>query len=346
MADGGQDGDTVEIVPTMSGRVRFPGISPRAYEHPADRGAVAALRAAPGVSEILRGISGAFPERGERLMALASSVRVGPKQYPQVHELHEDCARILDIEPPTLFVQRSPDVNAMAIGIDQPFVVVTTALLEATDTESLRFTIGHELGHILSGHAVFRTLLIRLLNMQSVAAAIPGGALGIRAVIAALMEWFRKAELSADRAGLLCGQDPPAALRLHAYLAGATKMSDIDLPSFLQQAEEYMGTTDVRDSIHKLRTVETTTHPLAVVRAAQLQKWAASEDYRTILAGIYPRRGDDANGATFADDLKSAARSYRDSASETADPLIRMIATFGSTVGGAAGKLLRPGNSD
>lgn len=342
MTDTAPGGGTVEVVPTTSGRVRFPGISPRAYEHPADRGAVAALRAAPGVGDILRSLSGAFPERGERLMALASCVRVGPKQYPRIHALREDCARILDIEPPTLFVQRSPDANAMAIGIDQPFVVITTGLLEATDTESLRFAIGHELGHILSGHAVFRTLLIRLLNMQSVASAIPGGALGIRAVIAALLEWFRKAELSADRAGLLCGQDPQAALRLHAHLAGAGQMSDIDLPSFLRQAEEYLGTTDVRDSIHKLRTVESTTHPLAVVRAAQLQKWAASEDYRTILSGSYPRRGE-AGDATFADDLKSAARSYRDSASETADPLIKMIATFGSTIGGAAGKLRRPG---
>ena len=29
-------------------RVRFPGISPRAYEHPADRGALATLRSVPG----------------------------------------------------------------------------------------------------------------------------------------------------------------------------------------------------------------------------------------------------------------------------------------------------------
>lgn len=192
MSDYTDDSNEAQIVPTTAGRVRFPGISPRAYEHPADRGAIAALRAAPGVSDILRAASGAFPERGERLMALASSVRVGPKQYPEIHALRQDCAAVLDIEPPTLFVQRSSQVNAMAIGIDQPFVVLTTALLEATDVDSLRFTIGHELGHILSGHSVLRTLLIRLLNMQSVASAIPGGALGIRAVIAALMEWFRE----------------------------------------------------------------------------------------------------------------------------------------------------------
>lgn len=151
--------------------------------------------------------------------------------------------------------------------------------------------------------------------------------------------------MSADRAGLLCGQDPPAALRLHAYLAGATKMSDIDLPSFLQQAEEYLGTTDIRDSIHKLRSVETATHPLAVVRAAQLQKWAASEDYRNILAGSYPRR--DGNGSsTFADDLKSAARSYRESASDAADPLLKMIAGFGSTIGSVTNRRRRPDSDE
>ena len=69
---------------------------------------------------------------------------------------------------------------------------------------------------------------------------LPVGYWGLRAIIAALMEWYRKAELSADRAGLLCGQDPTAALRVHVMLAGARRsVRKWTPPAFLQQAREY-----------------------------------------------------------------------------------------------------------
>lgn len=329
------------------GRVRFTGISPRAYEHPADKGAMSGIRALPGAAEVLKSLSGMFPERGERLMALASCVRVGERQYGKISAIRDDCSAILDLPAvPDLFVMRSPDANAMAIGIDEPFVLITTGLLEAYDLDSLRFAIGHEVGHILSGHAVLRTLLIRLVRMQTAMSWMPAGALGIRAVIAALMEWFRKAELTADRAGLLCSQDPAAALRAHVYLAGGISMDDIDLASFLKQADEYLHVEDIRDSIHKLRAVETMSHPLAVVRAAQLQQWAASEDYRAILGGTYARRDSDKPQSDLGVDLAGAAKSYKQSASDSADPLMALLSTVGDQVskagsflGGAAGRM-------
>jgi Zn-dependent protease with chaperone function len=321
-------------------RVRFPRISPRAYEHPADRGAMAGLRAVPGVSEVLKAVAGLFTERGERLVALASAIRVGEKQYPKIHQLVVECAETLDLDTvPNVFVARSPEAEAMAVGIDEPFIVLTTGLVEALDTESLRFVIGHEMGHILSGHAVLSTLLRRLLNLQATISFIPAGVLGLRAVIAALYEWYRKAELTCDRAGLLCVQDPQAALRTHVYLAGGTDLTQIDIPSFLQQAKEYEDVDDIRDSFHKLSKVVFLSHPFAVVRAAQLQQWAASEEYRTILAGQYARRDDDNPSNSFTDDLKSAAKSYKDSASNSNDPLIKVFNDVGDALSGAAGKV-------
>jgi Zn-dependent protease with chaperone function len=330
-----------------SGLLRFPDISPRAYEHPADRAAMAALRAVPGVSEVLRAAAGLFSERGERLMALASAIRVGPKQYPKIDDLRLQCAGALDLPTvPAVYIARGSDTNAAAIGIDQPFVLLTSSLVESLDTESLRCVIGHEMGHILSGHAVLRTLLIRLLNLQATMSIIPLGALGLRAVVAALREWFRKAELTCDRAGLLCGQDPQAALRTHVFMAGGTDLSQIDIPSFLGQAQEYEQTDDIRDSIHKLRNVEVMNHPFAVVRAAQLQRWAAGDEYRAILSGSYPRRSDDEPSSTFVDDLRSAGASYRDGAANSADPLVKVLTEVGRTVGGAAGKFFRgPGDA-
>jgi hypothetical protein len=70
------------------------------------------------------------------------------------------------------------------------------------------------------------------------------------------------------------------------------------------------GRRDIRESIHELRNVELTSHSFAVVRAAQLQRWAAGEEYRAILSGDYPRRGDGRPGSTSVDDLRRAGASY------------------------------------
>jgi Zn-dependent protease with chaperone function len=283
-------------------------------------------------------VTGLFAERGERLMALASAIRVGPAQYPRLDRLRNDCAEILDLPGvPSMFVARSTEANAYTLGIDEPFIVLTTGLVEALDTESLRFSIGHEMGHVLSGHAVLRTVLLRMLDLRHTVSWVPAGVLGMRAMIAALSEWFRKAELTCDRAGLLCTQDPEPALRAHLYLAGGSDRSEIDISSFLEQAREYEEVVDIRDSIHKLMMVERMSHPLAVVRAAQLQRWAASEEYRAILGGDYPRR-DDAT-RTLTDDLTSAARSYRDDIVTATDPVAKVFTEIGSAVSGAARNL-------
>lgn len=323
-----------------SARVRFPGISPRAYEHPVDRGALSALRAVPGFPQVLKALSGFFAERRVRLSFLSSAIRVGPEQYPELDRLRNECAAALDLERvPALYVTLSPEARAMAIGKDEPFIVVTTGMVELLDADGMRFMLGHEMGHILSGHAVYRTMMLVIARMILTMSWNPLSALGLRAVNAALLEWFRKAELSADRAGLLCGQDAPAALQVHIQLAGGIDPKKVNIPAFLRQAEEYDGVEDLRDSIHKLMTLEETAHPLAVVRAAQLQKWAASQEYRDILSGTYPRREDDKPMAGFSDDVKSAASSYKESWSESNDPLTKVFSEVGSAITGAAGKV-------
>lgn len=329
-------GDVVRVAP---GRIRFPDISPRAYEHPADRGALATLRTVQGFGAVLKAVSGAFAERGERLGFLASGIRVGPKQYPLLDRLRAEAVEILDVpEVPEMFVYRSPEPNSMAIGMDKPFLAISTSLIDLMDEDGLRFVVGHEVGHVLSGHALYRTMLLRLLQLSQTMAWLPIGYWGLRAVIFALKEWFRKAELSADRAGLLVAQDPAAVLRAHVLMAGANSLTDVNTAEFLRQAADYEGEGDIRDSVLKLLNVMDLTHPLAVVRAAELQKWAASEDYRAILAGEYPRRADQPH-TTWTDDVKSAAKSYRDSFVASTDPLAKVLGDVGGVISDAAGKM-------
>lgn len=325
------------------GRIRFPDLSPRAYEHPADRGALVALRAVPGFDQVLRAVSGAVGERSVRLLQLATSVRVSVRQYPELYRMVDECAATLDLHPvPELFVQQDPVPSANTIGLDKPIIVLSTGMLQLLDAEGLRFVIGHEVGHVLSGHALYRTLLLQLINISTSVAWIPIGSWGVRAIITGLNEWFRKSELSCDRAGLLCTQDPQSALKVHAALAGALNPDDMDVAGFLDQAREYQGSGDVRDSVLKLLQISGQSHPMAALRAAELQQWAAGSEYREILAGHYPKRSADKD-APMGEDVRAAAESYKRAFATSSDPLVKVVGKLGGVVGGvgaaAAGRV-------
>ncbi|NEW59135.1 M48 family metallopeptidase [Nocardia cyriacigeorgica] len=316
-------------------RARLPEISTRAWEHPADRTALVALRSLSGFDLVLRTLSGLLRERQYRLMYLATAVRVDDRQFRSLHQLRQDCVEILDAATtPEMFVVQSPEVNAFTIGMDKPFIVLTTGLVDLLDQEEMRFTIGHELGHALSGHAVYRTMLMHLLRMADGIGWMPIGGWALRAIVAALMEWSRKSELSGDRAGLLCGQDVDASVRVHMKLAGGARVGEMNLGAFLAQADDYDRSGDLRDGVLKLLNLELQSHPFSVLRAAELRRWIQSGDYERILGGDYPRRAHDKN-AKISEEIKQAARSYRDSFDQSEDPLIRTVRSMGRDMGAA-----------
>lgn len=322
-------------VPDRS-RVRLPDISSRAYEHPADRSALVALRKLTGFDTILRNLAGLFNDRSLRLMFLASAVRTSEQQFPSLYQTLLDGAYILDLPTvPELYVTQDPRVNAMAIGTDKPFIVITTGLVDLMDAEEVRFIIGHELGHVLSGHAVYRTMLFHLVNLAARLALVPFAWVGLKAVIWGLEEWHRKSELSGDRAGLLAGQDVAAARRALMKTAGGAKLGELSADEFVAQAREYDAVPDVREGLLKLLQLQGAMHPFAVVRFAELDRWASDGEYRDILAGRYPRRDDD-SGASVGDEFRTAAKSYQDSWSRSADPLI-------GAVRGVAGSAMNAG---
>jgi Zn-dependent protease with chaperone function len=311
-------------------------ISSRAWEHPADRGALVALRKLKGFDTLLKAVAGLFNERAVRLLFLGSAVRVDDRQFQQLHRVLGDVGRVLDVqELPEMYVGNSPFTNAMTVGMNKPFVVLNSSLLELLDEDEMRFVIAHELGHAVSGHAVYQTMLQRLLQLSGVLAAVPLGGLGFRMIVAALYEWSRKAELSADRAGLLATQDPATAFRVHMKLAsGSRDVSRLDQASFFAQGQEYLDSGDLRDSVLKLLLIENQSHPFAVVRAAELRRWVDSGDYTRILGGDYPRRADD-DSATVSDAAKEAADSYSEAFRQTQDALGKLVHDAAGFMGSA-----------
>src|SRR5680860_155417 len=320
-------------------RISFPGISSRAWEHPADRGALVALRKLKGFDTVLKALSGMLNERAVRLEFLGSGIRVDERQFERLHRLLTEVGTTLDVaELPEMYVVADPMLNATTIGMKKPIIVLNSALVDLLEDDEIRFVIAHELGHAVSGHAVYQTLLQRLLVLSGVVNSTVVGGVGLRVIVAALMEWSRKAELSADRAGVLATQDPAVAFRVHMKLASGGHLEDLDTTSFFAQGVEYQEAGDLRESVLKLMLVENQSHPFAVVRAAELRRWVDSGKYTQILSGAYPLREDDA-AASMSDSAREAAQSYTESFRSTQDALGRFVHETAGAMGSLKGWL-------
>ena len=316
------------------------GISPRAWEHPADKAALSALQRLPGLDIAIKAISGFTSDRSFRLYFLASALRVGENQLPTIWRLLNKACDTLDMACPELFVSNHPVANAGAIGMEKPFILLHSSLLQQLDEAELLFVIGHELGHIASGHVVYRTMVELLLYFGD---KLSGGGLSplvYQGVLMALLEWYRKSELSADRAGLLVCQNPNTAYGTFMKMAGGKTQTAPELDGFLQQAAEYQTSPDLLDDIWKTLNLLGQTHPFPVLRLAELKPWVDAGAYQKILAGDYPRRKDDplrqAAPESILKDFDEASKAYQADFERAKGPLKDGMVQMGKLVGDAS----------
>jgi Zn-dependent protease with chaperone function len=301
----------------------FPNISYQTWAHPADQAALTALKAIPGVDVLLHNFVSATSETSIRLIYLASAVRVSPRQFPQLYGLLEEACRILDApEMPELYVAQSPFFNAGTMGVERPFIVLNAAVLDTLTEDETLCVIGHELGHCLSGRALYKTLLQVLLKFMLLAWQVPLGGAALMGIIAALMEWNRKSELSADRAGLLVVQDPAISYSLLMKMAGGPQANRMDVNEFFVQAAEYEGGGDVSAGLHKLLNIIFASHPFPVVRLTELQTWVNSGAYSRILSQHYRVRTDESSPeADILKNLKAVSEGYKERVEHSKDAL-------------------------
>jgi Zn-dependent protease with chaperone function len=308
-------------LPASRARVALPGIAPLSWEHPADRAALQAMRAVPGFDEVVRKIVAILGgERGIRLIFQGNAVRVTAKQFPRLHQLAVEAVSTFDWPRlPEFYVSQTPVFNAGAYGVDDPFIVLHSAALDLLDDEELRVLVSHELGHVISGHALYHTIAEILLKVSLSALPFLAG-IALLPVRLAVLEWSRKSELSADRAGLLGSQNVMASQQLFMKMAGAYRgaleTGQMDLNEFMAQANEYTTSNDGLDIVYKILNTLVLTHPMNTVRAAEMQKWVGSGDYDRILRGDYTRRGQEAKDRPVTDDIAAAGRHYADAGRE------------------------------
>lgn len=270
---------------------RLTGISAKAYEHPADRAATAALKSIPGLDAVVRKLIEFRYERAFRQGMLASSVQLGPQQLPEVWKRYENVLATLDMPGLyDLYVTQAPFANAAAIGSQSPMIVVNSKALTLFDEAELETVLAHEAGHILSEHVLYQTALMILLQLVPLGRIPALAGLPLIAIRSALLEWFRAAELSSDRAATLVNRDPLVTARTLMVMAAGLPSSRLDLDAFLRQGQDYREWSSGWDRLSRLLNELNLTHSYPVRRVGELMEWIHSGEYDRIVGGDYLKR--------------------------------------------------------
>jgi Zn-dependent protease with chaperone function len=276
-------------VTTPAEAYRLTGISPKAYEHPADRAATAALASIPMLDLVVRKLIEFGYERALRQTYLGASVRLGSDQLPAIWTLYQHVLGVLDMpEEYDLYITQQPMANAMTVGAGKPIVVLNSATVSLLEDAQLEAVIAHEVAHILSDHVLYRTALEILLRMGTT--RLPLG-MPLAAVQYALLEWSRASELTCDRAAAIVTRDPRLVCKMLMTMSGGAKAADLNLDAFMRQAMDYTESGEGLDRLQRLLTDLRQTHSLPVKRVHELLSWVRDGEYDRIVGGEYVRRG-------------------------------------------------------
>jgi|HubBroStandDraft_6_1064221.scaffolds.fasta_scaffold77256_4 Zn-dependent protease with chaperone function len=266
------------------------GLDVERFRHPSDARATDTLRKIPGLDKAMAKLLEYGLERLYYVENVASNLRVTPKMFGRLHRSLTWACKILDVAEPEMYVTLDPEPNALTYGHTKPFITVTSGLIDMMTDEELFFVIGHEVGHIKAGHVLYGTMAR---NIAALVELIGQATLGIGAwlgqgLVVALYEWYRCAELTSDRAALLCVQDLEVGRDTFMKLAGGTTRlaAEMDRDEFLRQVREYEEVDrSTLDKAYKLLLTIKRTHPFAMQRAKELERWHES-GYLEILNAV------------------------------------------------------------
>lgn len=188
-------------------------------------------------------------------------------------------ASVLDVPPPITYLAHSSIPKTYITNVTTPTLVLHSEVIKLLDREELLCMIGHELGHLKSGHILIQEVVSAVLYA---AEKIP---LGDKLAPLLLLLWTREAEISADRVGLLLVQDEGICSRalIKLVLGFPDDAESINIEEFLRQKTETEQDTVMLQRLPVLLAEAKATPPFVGTRVRELANFARSSQFTELL---------------------------------------------------------------
>lgn len=274
-----------------------------AYQHQKDIESFINLKGISWMSALSKKLMAEELEKDFYLLNLMDNVLMTEEDFPQIHEYLDEACEKLQLEvKPILFLDTSSDPVTLCIGEKKPLLIISTSMIELLDPDELKVAIAHEVGHLACGHSFYKLLVENFSGITQVMGAVPGlTALSIAAKLP-LYDWFRKADLSADRAALLVTDSPDTVISMIGKLAGGSNkmFEQVSEENLLKQSEEIERVTEEMKSggtMDKITYMFSTAvmngfmrkNPWPAIRIKELRDWSKSEQYSNLRKGVLPK---------------------------------------------------------
>lgn len=257
-------------------------ITPSEFIHPEDAAALRTLESIPGFPALVKKFLQIGLEQMKYGVNMASAIRLSPTQLPHLYNHLPPICRRLGIAEPEFYLEMDPVPNAWTFGDTKIYITITSGLVQLLNDEELDAVIAHECGHILCRHVLYHSLAEYVLRGV--------GGLGLLGKLAlpfelALYYWYRKSELSCDRAAAIV-TSPEVVASAMARLSGGPKeiTSRINLNEWARQADKYdqIYNDGLWNKALQISVTMSRTHPFSAVRVREVLKWGQTDQYRRI----------------------------------------------------------------
>lgn len=252
------------------------------FIHPEDAAALRTLESIPGFPALVKKFLQIGLEQMQYGVNMASTIRLSPTQLPHLYNHLPPICRRLGIAEPEFYLEMDPVPNAWTFGDTKIYITMTSGLVELLNDEELDAVLAHECGHILCRHVLYHSLAEYVLKgIDSM------GLLGKLAIPfqLALFYWYRKSELSCDRAAAIV-TSPEVVASAMARLSGGPKeiTSKINLNEWMRQADIYdqIYNDGAWNKTLQIYVTIARSHPFSAVRVREIMKWGETDQYRRL----------------------------------------------------------------
>ena len=212
-------------------------------------------------------------EARARQFYTTGALQVGPNQFPDIYEMTLDCAKRLHIGPPTVFVRHCQEMNAFTYAADtaSPTIVIHSGIIERLTPGELKCVIGHECGHVHNEHQVYMSIVSWIESLLAAGRKTAVLSIISQATILLFLEWSRAAEVTCDRAGMICSDNVEDAIGVNKKLLYGSflgREAEIDMDEIREQFGNISSVmsiyteidNDHPSSIRRILTSEEFTH--------------------------------------------------------------------------------------